>query len=944
MPASVDYRALGSVELLDCRSAGARPVSLQPKQLAILTYLAGEHPGDRPRTRDILVRIFWPESDESHARAALRQAIYEIRKGLGDAVVQVGAGNALRMDPDQFRYDVWSFHRAMEAGDLERAIALRRGPFLEGFLVSGAPEFEEWAESQRNGLDRRYRQALESASKRSVDSGNVTQALEHAHKWAREDPYSGRAICWLISVQELCSDRAAALHVAEQYEVRLREDLGAEPDPEVLALATRIRNAPVSPQPHSVRDTGSLGLLATDQDSRSAALRAFSGLGWRSPSASRIGLALVVILVALITTTAWLALRSRRMSWALNTALPELQRLVDHRQFVAAYQLAQQAEPYLHGNQEFQRLQKATSFRVSIDTTPAGARIYVGDYAASDDRQIFLGISPLVGNVPAGYLRFRIEKPGFQVVEAARVAYPDPVLSFTLEPITERPDMIRVPAGGMLQHPPVPPPRELQPFWLDRYEVTNRDFMQFIARRGYRERRFWTHPIVADGKPVSWKQGIAAFADRTGRIGPSTWMFGRYPEGTGAMPVGGVSWYEAAAYCESIGKQLPTFHHWFKAAGMVGFSSILPISNLGGPGPEAVGAYRGIGPFGHYDMAGNVREWAVNAVGDRRYILGGAWSDPSYMFYTPDAAWPWDRSSKNGFRCASYDPESAPVFGAELDFLTREYNRVPVDDAEFRLYRTLYAYDPSPLDPRFESLDEQPAHWRHETVSFEAPYGGERQIAHLFLPRVGDPPYHAVVFYPGAQAWTLDSSSDMETRWFDFIVRTGRAVLLPEYEGTFGGRRASGLLRERVIHWTMDISRSIDYLETRNDIDDSRLAYYGFSTGAWRGPIFTAVETRFKASILLSGGVMDLQWPPEIDPINFAPRTTVPVLMVNGRDDFFFPFETSQRELFRLLGTRDEDKKHFVVEGGHIPPAWQDVVREVLDWLDVYLGPVGSHL
>ena len=101
--------------------------------------------------------------------------------------------------------------------------------------------------------------------------------------------------------------------------------------------------------------------------------------------------------------------------------------------------------------------------------------------------------------------------------------------------------------------------------------------------------------------------------------------------------------------------------------------------------------------------------------------------------------------------------------------------------------------------------------------------------------------------------------------------------------------------------WSKEIGRSIYYLETRRDIDRARIAYYGFSTGAVMGPIFTALEPRFKASILLGGGVGGTPWPPEVEPINFAPRVRVATLMVAGKQDFERPVETLQRPVFDLL-------------------------------------------
>ena len=145
--------------------------------------------------------------------------------------------------------------------------------------------------------------------------------------------------------------------------------------------------------------------------------------------------------------------------------------------------------------------------------------------------------------------------------------------------------------------------------------------------------------------------------------------------------------------------------------------------------------------------------------------------------------------------------------------------------------------------------------------------------------------------------------------------------------------------RDLTIAWSKELGRSIDYLETRRDIDAGRIAYYGFSVGAVAGPILTALEPRFKASILLGGGVVDVPRAAEVEPIDFAPRVHVPTLMISGRQDFARPVETLQRPLFSMLGTPPDQKRLALFEGGHIPRL-QDIIREMLDWLDRYLGAV----
>ena len=116
---------------------------------------------------------------------------------------------------------------------------------------------------------------------------------------------------------------------------------------------------------------------------------------------------------------------------------------------------------------------------------------------------------------------------------------------------------------------------------------------------------------------------------------------GDYPEGQGDYPVTGISWYEAAAYAEFAGKSLPTVYHWSKAAGTGSTGFIAPMSNFEGRGLAPVGKFLGLGPFGAYDMAGNAKEWCWNPAGDNRYILGGAWNEPVYMFTDADAQPPF---------------------------------------------------------------------------------------------------------------------------------------------------------------------------------------------------------------------------------------------------------------------------------------------------------------
>src|SRR5262249_903763 len=106
----------------------------------------------------------------------------------------------------------------------------------------------------------------------------------------------------------------------------------------------------------------------------------------------------------------------------------------------------------------------------------------------------------------------------------------------------------------------------LDDFFMDQFEVSNRAYREFVQAGGYRRKELWKVPFQKAGKELSWDQAVAQFADPTGLPGPRDWSNQNYPEGMEDHPVTGVTWYEAAAYAESRGKQLPTIFQWEKAA------------------------------------------------------------------------------------------------------------------------------------------------------------------------------------------------------------------------------------------------------------------------------------------------------------------------------------------------------------------------------------------
>ena len=180
-------------------------------------------------------------------------------------------------------------------------------------------------------------------------------------------------------------------------------------------------------------------------------------------------------------------------------------------------------------------------------------------------------------------------------------------------------------------------------FLIDKHEVTNAEYLEYVTAGGYRDPVQWSEALLVAGDLRPWDEAMRTFVDRTGLAGPRGWSQGEYPAGSADHPVVGISWYEATAYARWKGKQLPDPQQWWRAAigdGSEPFpwgSDVRTFdlrANFGLVGTTPVGAYPlGVSPFGGLDMAGNAREWlAVSNGGERRPVSGGSWQDPTYMF------------------------------------------------------------------------------------------------------------------------------------------------------------------------------------------------------------------------------------------------------------------------------------------------------------------------
>ena len=628
--------------------------------------------------------------------------------------------------------------------------------------------------------------------------------------------------------------------------------------------------------------------------------------------------------------------------------LAEVRDLVGEDQFAEAYLHARELELTFTDDSLREELWEAVSITASLESEPSGADLWMRPYNSAEEHWEYLGHTPLEdARLPHGMARLRLELEGYQTLYVARRRQGK---TYRLDPVGSLPEgMVRVQGDKFdvflpgLEHLTI----ELPDFLIDDTEVTNLQYKRFVDAGGYSNPEYWEHQFVQDGRELSFEEAMDLFKDRTGRPGPSTWEVGMHLDDMATHPVGGVSWYEAAAYARFAGKQLPTLFHWYWAAFPHASQFMLPHSNFSGAGSAPVSAYDGISPSGAFDMAGNVREWTWNRSRDDRFLLGGGWSEQEYMFTDANAQSPFDRNEVNGFRLmVSLDNTNIALAHEPIDRPSRDYfAERPVSDDIFAVYRRLYAYDATALNDEVVAKEEVDHWWTREEIELDAAYGNERLTVFLFLPSDAEPPYRPIVYFPGSNAIYRRENPAAEDFTFPFLIMSGHAVLFPVYKGTF--ERGTGLTsdvqdetsfsREHVIQWSKDLGRSIDYLETRSDIAMGQLGYVGLSWGSAMAPVMIAMEPRIKASVLISGGLILQPTQPEVDPFNFLPRVRVPTLMVNIPNDYFYPLETSQRPFHQFLGAEPKDR--VLLEGGHFPPM-NDVARETLDWFDQYLAPV----
>jgi TolB-like protein/DNA-binding SARP family transcriptional activator len=247
----VRLRVLGGFALEGPPGAAA-PQLAKRRAEAVLAVLAVS--GELGCTRERLLALLWPESDEARSRHGLRDALHGIRRGLGADAVPPG-GRLLRLDSSVVSSDVLQFTQALAAGRPGDAVRAYTGPLLDGFHVDDAAEFERWLDGERTRLAREYVEALKLLATAAERAGARDEAVGWWARAVEHDPTNSDLVLRQVRLLAAMGDRASAIKAAEGHARRLREEFDLEPDREILATIERIRRgewpAPREDAPHA---------------------------------------------------------------------------------------------------------------------------------------------------------------------------------------------------------------------------------------------------------------------------------------------------------------------------------------------------------------------------------------------------------------------------------------------------------------------------------------------------------------------------------------------------------------------------------------------------------------------------------------------------------------------------------------------------------------------
>lgn len=246
----IELRMLGEIRLLSADGAELDALLRQPKRLALLAYLASPNPGTWHR-RDMLLALFWPDFNAGRARTSLRNALYVLRRTLGDQVIRARGDEEISVDPAELRTDVATVWNALRGGRTDEAIANYGGDLLPGLFPPDSDGFQRWLDTERTRLKVAVVTNATARVNELEGDGKTREALAIARRMLEIEPDDETIVRRMMTLHESIGDMAGALAVFEHYRTRLATDFEAEPAPETLAIVERLRASRLSAAPRT---------------------------------------------------------------------------------------------------------------------------------------------------------------------------------------------------------------------------------------------------------------------------------------------------------------------------------------------------------------------------------------------------------------------------------------------------------------------------------------------------------------------------------------------------------------------------------------------------------------------------------------------------------------------------------------------------------------------
>ena len=651
--------------------------------------------------------------------------------------------------------------------------------------------------------------------------------------------------------------------------------------------------------------------------------------------------------------------------WVNNFMLPQVKNFLEKDDNVAAWLTASRINSFAPFFSTMSEDNENISALVNLQIQQDGVNVSWKAYGEENEWR-FLGKSPLPSiRLPRGILQFKLDKEGY---ETTFFSSSNPSLKlnnfpidmgWNVDPINLQVEgsipkgMIYIPGGNFVPALTGSGVDQvyLHPFYIDKFEVTNKEFKEFVDAGGYKNPQYWVEmDFIRDGVSLTLEEAQELMTDTTGMMGPAGWEVGTYIQGTEDKPVTGVSWYEALAYARYKGNILPPMFHWAKAA-FPPDEIISPISpkllknsNFSKEDISVVG--QGEGAYGTFDMAGNAKEWVWNIFGGRGLTLGGAFDEPTYLASQTAPEARMNRSLKNGFRTARLiNPRDLNPFGDPIETQAPKdlsfYK--PMSDEVFNVYSR--SFQVSSTNPKFEKvyIDDSHPVWIKERIKLEVGYNNESMDVLIFRPKNSFGLSAPIIVHPGANYYTTPPEiDDINPGEFslDFLIQSGKTLIWPAWKGSLNrmpenvasNEDTLRRFRNQFVAWVNDTDKTLDYLETRNDIDTENIFYLGMSYGALFNTHTLLFENRYKGAILYVGGSFPT-YPPLADGINHLPRIKTPFLMLNGEQDYLVP-KSAANFFYQFTGTPTEDKKIIFYDSGHWPLPRNQMIKETLSFID----------